>query len=136
MGWRQLLERRAFLKTSGVGLAGAAVLGPRAAWPHERAMARAERMTDSFVKLKAEQSSRKHELPEPADFHRLPLSWYKEKVRAIKGEARERGVTGGLLFTDRWNLIYTTGLFHSTTQRPFAAFFPMDDEQDSISMYP
>jgi len=60
------------------------VTGPRETWPDEHAMDRAAAMTDSFVLLREEQASRKHELPAPADFHRLPLSWYKCKSKEIK----------------------------------------------------
>jgi Xaa-Pro dipeptidase len=129
-------KRRDFLKTSGAGLVGAAVYGPPKIWPNERAMARAESHGDSFVRLRDEQERRKGELPRPAESHRLPLSWYQQKARQLKSEARQRGVDGGLFLTDRWNLIYATGLFHSTTQRPFACFLPMDDDEAAIWFYP
>jgi len=112
------------------------VTGPRETWPDEHAMDRAAAMTDSFVLLREEQASRKHELPAPADFHRLPLSWYKCKSKEIKEQARARGVDGGVLLTNRWNLIYATGFIHTTTERPFAAFLPMDDDEAIIWMYP
>lgn len=129
------LDRREFVKVAGLGV-GALVAGPRAAWPDERAMARAESATDSFVLLRKEQAKRRGELPPAADVHRLPLSWYKAKANALKAEARERGVTGGLLLTQRWNIIYATGLFHSTTERPFACFLPMDDDDGLIWLHP
>ena len=128
--------RRDFLRVSGVGMAGAAVVGPQKIWPDERAMARAEEMTDSFVKLRREQDRRKNELPEPADFFRLPVEWHKNKVREIKRGIQDRGVDGGIFVTRRWNLHYLGGLFHSTSQRPFAAFFPMDEEDACIWFYP
>lgn len=130
------LSRRDFLRTSGTGLAGAAVIGPREVWPDERAMARAEANSDSFTLLRREQERRKHELPEPADFFRLPLSWHREKARALRAEARERGVDGGLLLTNRWNIIYATGLHHSTTERRFACFLPVDDDDACLWLYP
>ncbi|MEK7847599.1 MAG: aminopeptidase P family protein, partial [Chloroflexota bacterium] len=61
---------------------------------------------------------------------------YQEKVGRIKGEARARGVDGGILLTNRWNIIYATGLFHSTTERPFACFLPMDQEGACIWLHP
>ncbi len=130
------LDRRDFLKYAGVGLGGAAVTGPKAAWPDERAMARAESSTESFVLLRREQARRRGELPDGADFHRLPLSWYKAKARQLKEEARQRGVDGGILLTNRWNIIYASGLLHSTTERPFACFFPMDEEDGLIWLHP
>ena len=130
-------NRRDFLKASGIGIgaAGLGLLGPAACMPDEEAMAQAESGAGSFALLRREQEERKGDLPEPADFHRLPQSWYKEKARSLKKEARERGVTTGLLLTSRWNIIYATGLFHSTTERRFAAFLPMDEET-VIWLYP
>ena len=103
------------------------VTGPRETWPDERAMARAER-GGSFDLLRAERDARAGELPTAADFHRLPVEWHKEKARRLKDEARERGVDGGLFLTNRWNVIYATGLLHTGTERPFACFLPLDDD--------
>ena len=132
----QRWSRREFVSASGSGLAGAAIIGPPALWPDERAMARAESRTDSFELLRREQRARRPGLPKPADFHRLPLSWYKAKIRELKSEARKRGVDNGLFLTRRWNIIYATGLFHSTTERPFACFLPMDDDDALIWLNP
>jgi Xaa-Pro aminopeptidase len=129
------LHRREFLKTAGLGL-GAVVTGPRIAWPDERAMARAESAADSFVLLRKEQQRRRRELPPAADFHRLPLSWYKAKAKAIRAEARSRGVDGGVLLTRTLNIIYVTGLFHTNTERPFACFLPVDDDEALIWFNP
>ncbi|NIM49881.1 MAG: M24 family metallopeptidase [Gemmatimonadales bacterium] len=129
------LDRRRFVKLTGLGVGSALVTGPRAAWPDERAMARAA-SSDSFVLLRKEQAKRRHTLPAAADAHRLPLSWYHAKARALKAEARERGVDGGILLTQRWNIIYATGLFHSTTERPFACFLPMDQDDGLIWLHP
>lgn len=130
------LRRRQFIKYAGMGIGGALVTGLPVVWPDERAMARAEEMTESFVLLREEQRKRKGELPKPADFHRLPLSWHKAKVRSIKEQVRERGVDGGILLTDRWNVIYTSGLHHTTTQRLFFCFFPIDQEDAIIWFFP
>ncbi len=129
-------SRRDFVSASGTGVLGAAVVGPRSLWPDERAMARAERRTDSFALLRREQRDRRSRLPEPADFHRLPLSWYKDKVRQLKSAAADRGVDSGIFLTRRWNIIYATGLFHSTTERPFACFLPMDEDDALIWLNP
>jgi Xaa-Pro aminopeptidase len=130
------LDRRAFVTFAGLGLGGAMVTGPRAVWPDERTMVRAESATDSFVLLRREQQRRRGELPEAAALHRLPLEWYQAKARVIKDEARRRGVNGGVLLTQRWNIIYVTGLFHSTTERPFACFLPMDQDDGLIWLHP
>jgi Xaa-Pro dipeptidase len=132
----QHLSRREFVAASGSLALGATVLGPRSIWPDERAMARAELRTDSFTLLRREQRSRRHELPEPADFFRLPLSWYKDKVRQLKATAADRGVDSGIFLTRRWNIIYATGLFHSTTERPFACFLPMDEDDALVWLNP
>ncbi|MBI2072383.1 MAG: hypothetical protein HYT81_04985 [Gemmatimonadetes bacterium] len=123
------------MKAAGAGL-GAVVTGPRAVWPDERVMARAAAATDSFVLLRQEQQRRRGELPAAADFHRLPLSWYQAKARAIKEEARRRGADGGVLLTRTLNIIYVTGLFHTNTERPFACFLPMDDDEALIWFNP
>lgn len=99
-------------------------------------MARADSCGGSFELLKKEQDARKHELPGPTDLQRLPMSWYKAKARQLKAEARERGVDGGILLTNRWNIIYASGLVHTGTERPFACFFPMDDDDGLIWFYP
>jgi Xaa-Pro aminopeptidase len=99
-------------------------------------MARAGANTASFALLEAEQTARRSELPQAAFYHRLPLTWYTEKLGRIKAEARRRGVDGGILLTNRWNIIYATGLFHSTTERPFACFFPMDQRDAVIWLHP
>jgi Xaa-Pro aminopeptidase len=129
-------DRRQFLKTAGLGLGAAAVTGPRAAWPDERAMARAESGGESFVLLRREQAKRRATLPAATTADRLPLEWYKAKARAIKAEARRRGVTGGVLLTGYWNIVYVTGLVHSTTERPFACFLPLDQEDGLIWLHP
>lgn len=130
------LDRRQFLAAAGVGMTGALVTGPRSAWPDERAMARAAAAGDSFVLLRREQAKRRAELPAAASADRLPLAWYQAKVRQLKTEARQRGVTGGLFLTNRWNIIYATGLLHSTTERPFACFLPMDQDDACIWLHP
>jgi Xaa-Pro dipeptidase len=111
------------------------VTGPRETWPDERAMARAE-SGGSLKLLEAQREARAHELPEPADFHRLPLEWHKGKSAQLKSEARERGVDGGLFLMNRWNIIYATGLVHTGTERPFACFLPMDDDDAVIWLHP
>ncbi len=130
------LNRRQFMQVAGLGVGGAVVTGPRAAWPDDRAMARAEAASDSFVLLRKEQRKRRSTLPAAADGHRLPLEWHKAKAEALKAEARRRGVDGGILLTQRWNIIYATGLLHSTTERPFACFLPLDAEDGLIWLHP
>lgn len=130
------LTRRSFVKAASAGIGGVALLGGCDAWPREAVMARAAANTASFDLLGARRAERQGELSRPSAHHRLPLPWYQEKVGRIKGEARARGVDGGILLTNRWNIIYATGLFHSTTERPFACFLPMDQEGACIWLHP
>ena len=64
--------------------------------------------------------------PKPASFDRLPLEWHKAAVKRLQQKLGERGLDG-ILLTDRWNIIYYTGLFHTSTERPFACFIPTRD---------
>ena len=65
--------------------------------------------------------------PEPATYDRLPLEWYKATVGRLQQKLGERRLDG-ILIQDRWNIIYFTGLFHTTTERPFACFIPTNEE--------
>ena len=55
------------------------------------------------------------------------MEWYKKTVKSLKEKVGERGVDA-ILLQDRWNIVYFTGLFHSTTERPFFTVFPVDEE--------
>ena len=70
----------------------------------------------------------------PASFDRLPLEWNKRRVRTLMNRLAQDGIEG-ILLTDRWNIIYFTGLWHSTTERLFNVFFPADSAQP-IWFYP
>ena len=61
----------------------------------------------------------------PATVDRLPLEWHKGRVKVLQEYLQDQGYAGALL-SDRWNIIYFTGLFHSTTERPFMVFLPAD----------
>jgi len=70
--------------------------------------------------------------PQEAAFDRLPLSWYKKTVSRLKEKVAEEGIEA-IILQNRWNLIYFTGLFHSTTERPFYVLFPV--KEDAIHWY-
>jgi Xaa-Pro dipeptidase len=70
--------------------------------------------------------------PQEAAFDRLPLSWYKKTVSRLKEKVAEKGIEA-IILQNRWNLIYFTGLFHSTTERPFYVLFPV--KKDAIYWY-
>jgi Xaa-Pro aminopeptidase len=59
----------------------------------------------------------------PSTVDRLPLSWNKERVKRLQEKMAANGYDG-ILLTDRWNVIYFTGLWHTTTERLFQAFIP------------
>jgi Xaa-Pro aminopeptidase len=64
------------------------------------------------------------------------VSEYKKKAALLLAAARQRGVDGGILLTNRWNIVHATGLFHSTTERPFACFLPADEEDAVFWFHP
>jgi Xaa-Pro aminopeptidase len=61
----------------------------------------------------------------PATVDRLSLEWHKGRIKLLQDYLQDQGYSGVLL-SDRWNIIYFTGLFHSTTERPFQVFLPAD----------
>src|SRR5262245_61430710 len=63
--------------------------------------------------------------PQPAAFDRLDEPWYRATVARLQQQLRDAGLDAALL-TDRWNIIYFTGLFHTSTERPFAIFIPAE----------
>lgn len=58
-----------------------------------------------------------------AEPFRLPESWYRNTVKRLQAKLSEKGLDGVIL-KDRWNLIYFSGLFHTSTERPFWLFIP------------
>ena len=61
--------------------------------------------------------------PKPALVDRLDEAWHRAAVRRLQGRLREEGIDGVLL-SDRWNIIYFSGLWFTSTERPFALFVP------------
>ena len=72
--------------------------------------------------------------PEPATYDRLPLEWNKSTVKRFKDLLAERDIQAFLVRTPL-NLIYLTGYWHSSTERPQAAYMNRDDE-DPWYLYP
>jgi Xaa-Pro aminopeptidase len=107
-------DRRDFLKTTAAAALGVAVASGCAPKQQERP-ARTGGSENLLVK------SPDH--PEPATLDRLPLEWYQKTVQRLQQKLTERGLDG-IFINDRWNIIYFTGLFHSSTERPFACFIP------------
>ncbi len=61
--------------------------------------------------------------PRPAAFDRLDEAWHRAAIRRLQEKLREEGIDAVLL-GDRWNIIYFTGLWHTSTERPFQIFIP------------
>ena len=58
---------------------------------------------------------------------RLPVEWYKKKIAQVQAELEKRKLDA-LLLLNATNIIYTTGYFHLTTERPLAALIPRSGE--------
>lgn len=54
---------------------------------------------------------------------RLPVEWYKKKIQQVQVELEKRKLDA-LLLLNATNIIYTTGYFHLSTERPLAALIP------------
>ncbi len=62
--------------------------------------------------------------PGGAEGHdRLEPDWYKRKIAHIQADMAKRRLDA-LVLLDSHNVIYTTGYFHLTTERPLAALIP------------
>jgi len=59
----------------------------------------------------------------PATYDRLPLEWHKQRAKLLQEKLAQEG-RDGILLTDRWNIIYFTGLWHTTTERLVQVFLP------------
>lgn len=110
----RLADRREFLRRGVAGGLGAAfvanaMIGPAAAQANEGG---SEKLLEA-----------RPDHPEAATFDRLDEKWYKAAIRRLQDGLREEGIDAVLL-TDRWNIIYFTGLFHTSTERPFAILIP------------
>jgi Xaa-Pro aminopeptidase len=61
----------------------------------------------------------------PATSDRLPLAWHQARLKLLQGKLAEDGYAG-ILLSDPMNIIYFTGLFFTSTERPFRVFLPAD----------
>ncbi|MGH9364315.1 MAG: M24 family metallopeptidase [Thermoanaerobaculia bacterium] len=107
------LDRRTLLATAGATVMGALARNAAAAGPASPPA----RSAPLFLK--------EDDGLAPATFDRLALEWHQGRVKALQAQLSEEGYAGALL-SDRWNIIYFTGLFHSTTERPFYVYLPAD----------
>jgi Xaa-Pro aminopeptidase len=58
---------------------------------------------------------------------RLPIAWYRACVGRLQAKLGEMGLDG-ILLRDAWNIIYVSGYFHTTTERPEALWVPREGE--------
>lgn len=72
--------------------------------------------------------------PKPADFDRLPLEWNKRTVQRFKDQLAAKDIHC-FLVRKPLNIIYLTGYWHTTTERPQAVFMNQDDA-DPWFFYP
>lgn len=111
-------SRRSFLKSLGMGVAGAGLglsacssSGPSLQGHSEKLLVKAP----------------DHPKPAPKGTDRLPLSWYKETAKRLRENAGEQGVDAVVL-ADSWNLTYFSGCFLTKTERPCLCVFPVNND--------
>ena len=109
--YRMLPSRRSFFRTSLLGLAGLSAT---------RHFQQASGPSSSLL-----QADPLH--PAAAQSDRLPLQWHKRQAKTLREKCGEKDCAAVLL-RDRWNIIYYTGLFHTTTERPFWVLLPISEE--------
>lgn len=127
-----MTDRRTFLKSLGSGLiaagAGATTLVNAGCRPSEKESISKKSPGAESARLLIQNPDH----PAPATFDRLPLEWYRATAARLREKAGERGLKAVVL-QNTWNIIYFTGLFHTTTERPFYAVFPV--EEDALYWY-
>ncbi len=131
--------RREWLKGSGLALLGAGFLSRvdrvAAAQPsslRQRLAAEAEAGTSGRLLLPA--APGEEGPPEPARADRLPLAWNKAAVQRFK-DALATQELHAFLVRDPLNIMYLTGYWHTTTERPQAVFMNQNDT-DPWFLYP
>jgi Xaa-Pro aminopeptidase len=101
---KPLRKRREFLKALSGSLAGAVITSA-----HSYGRTRVLKLSVSA--------------PGPEGHDRLQPDWYKRKVQLAQAELETRKLHA-LLLLNAQNVIYTTGYFHISTERPLAALIP------------
>ena len=135
-------NRRDVLKKGSFALLGAGFLGRADKVAGMQASSPPESFT-SMLKSQASGVSEKLLLgpapgeegpPQPATADRLSVDWNKRTVRRFKDKLREKGIHA-FLVRDPLNVIYLTGYWHTTTERPQATFMNENDA-DPWYFYP
>ena len=132
--------RRRFLKTGGLAVLGSGFMGRL-----DRVAAQQTDIPSLTELVKGQAGGPSEELllgpaageegpPEPATDDRLPLEWNKRTVASFKEKLAERQIEA-FMVRNPLNIIYLTGYWHTTTERPQATFMNADD-QDPWFLYP
>jgi Xaa-Pro dipeptidase len=116
-------SRRQFIRGIGAGLTGAAAAA--------EALAQVELKIRGSEKLLVDNP--RHPQPAPLGYDRLPLSWHQERVRQLKDRVQQQRIDA-LLFRSDANIVYFTGCFRSSGERPTWVMFPVK-ERDTVYWY-
>lgn len=132
-------DRREFLRGGGLGLLGAGFLtrfnrvADRQQAPTLSEVVRDQATGDSEALLLGPTEGEEGP-PAPADFDRLTLEWNRRTVQRFQVGLVDRDVQAFLVRQPN-NIIYLTGYWHTTTERPQAVFMNLQD-QDPWFLYP
>ena len=111
-----MISRRDFIATSTGAIAAS---GMAASFPAAAAAASADTPGKKSASLFLPEDDLK-----ASTLDRLPLEWHQARAQILRGKLAEDGYDG-ILLTDRWNIIYFTGLWHTTTERLVNVFLPV-----------
>ncbi len=131
-----MYSRRKFIATSGAAVAGVGSLAGCGA-PEEPSTARGSNEPAASKPSTGGESAALFLATDdlaPASFDRLSLDWSRARTEVLKDHLRAGGLDG-ILLTDRWNVIYFTGLWHTTTERLINAFISTDRDHP-VWFYP
>jgi Xaa-Pro dipeptidase len=128
------LSRRRWIKGGSLALLGSGFLSRVdrvAAMQTARTSSLARTLGESFKGGKSESLLLRPQPgeegpPAPATFDRLSLEWNKATVGRLKAKLADQDIQA-FLVRDPLNIIYLTGYWHTTTERPQAAFMNKDD---------
>ena len=118
------LSRRDFIRDMGMGLAGAGLAAESLT-----AQSGGDGLGSERLLLKNPGQPE----PAPLGFDRLPLAWYQRRVGELKKKVAGQGVDALLFRTDA-NIVYFSGCFRSSGERPTWVLFP-GKERDTIYWY-
>jgi len=134
------MDRRRMMQRTGLAVLGTGFLGrvdrvagQQPAAPSLTELVRRQstgRSAGLFVKGRPDDEGP----PEPASYDRLPLDWNRRTVERLKALLAARDIEA-FLVRDPLNIIYLSGYWHTTTERPQALFMNRDD-RDPWFLYP